>query len=85
MLQKWKLTKISFTKPHENITYKGSNKANAQDHTAIRKRYYICYNTDMLSHGITHRFHNVQAWQPLKMERNIHTHITVNYTNTHEN
>ena len=31
MLQKWKLTKINFTKPHENITYKGSNnKANAQ-------------------------------------------------------
>ena len=28
MLQKWKLTKINFTKPHENITYKGSNKAN---------------------------------------------------------
>ena len=34
---------------------------------------------------ITNRFHNVQAWQPLKMERNINTHITVNYTNTHEN
>ena len=32
-----------------------------------------------------HRFHNVQAWQPLKMERNIRTHITMNYTNTHEN
>ena len=32
-----------------------------------------------------HRFHNVQAWQPLKMERNIRTHITVNHTNTHEN
>ena len=32
-----------------------------------------------------HRFHNVQAWQPWKMERNINTHITVNYTNTHEN
>ena len=32
-----------------------------------------------------HRFYNVQAWQPLKMEHNIHTHITVNYTNTHEN
>ena len=32
-----------------------------------------------------HIFHNVQAWQPLKMERNICTHITVNYTNTHEN
>ena len=35
MLQKWKLTKINFTKPHENITYKGSNKANAQHHKAI--------------------------------------------------
>ena len=34
MLQKWKLTKVSFTKPHENITYKGSNKANAQHHKA---------------------------------------------------
>ena len=32
-----------------------------------------------------HRFHNVQAWQPLKMECNICTHIIVNYTNTHEN
>ena len=32
-----------------------------------------------------HRFHNVQAWQPLKMERNIRTHVTVNHTNTHEN
>ena len=29
MLQKWKLTKTNFTKPYENITYKGSNKANA--------------------------------------------------------
>ncbi len=87
MLQKWKLTKINFTKPHENITYKGSNKANAQHHKAICNRYYICYNTDMFSQSleITNRFHNVQAWQPLKMERNINTHITVNYTNTHEN
>ena len=34
-----------------------------------------------------HRFHNVQAWEPVKMERNIRTHITltVKYTNTHEN
>ena len=34
MLQKWKLTKINLTKPHENITYKGSNKADAQ-HIAL--------------------------------------------------
>ena len=46
MLQKWKLTKINFTKPHENITYKGMDKANAQHHKAICNRYYICYNTD---------------------------------------
>ena len=52
MLQKWKLTKISFTKPHENITYKGSNKANAQHHKAICNRYYICYNTDMFSRSL---------------------------------
>ena len=32
-----------------------------------------------------HRFHNVQTWQPLKMERNIRTHSRVNYANTHEN
>ena len=32
-----------------------------------------------------YRFHNVQAGQPLKMEHNICTHVTVNYTNTHEN
>ena len=30
------------------------------------------------------RFHNVQAWQPLKMERKIRAHITVNYTHSHE-
>ena len=52
MLQKWKLTKINFTKPHENITYKGSNKANAQHHKAICNRYYICYNTDMFSQSL---------------------------------
>ena len=49
MLQKWKLTKINFTKPHENITYKGSNEANTQYHKAICSRYYIYYNTDMFS------------------------------------
>ena len=47
MLQKWKLTKINFTKPHENIAYKGSNKANAEHHKAMCNRYFICYNTDM--------------------------------------
>ena len=52
MLQKWKLTKIGFTKPHENITYKGSNKANAQHHKAACNRYYICYNTDMFSQSL---------------------------------
>ena len=45
MLQKWKLTKINFT-------YKGSNNANAQQHKAICNRYYICYNTDMLSQSL---------------------------------
>ena len=52
MLQKWKLTKINFTKQHENITYKGSNKANAPHHKAICNRYYICYNTDMFSQSL---------------------------------
>ena len=52
MLQKWKLTKINFTKPHENITYKGSNKANDQHHKAICNRYYICNNTDMFSQSL---------------------------------
>ena len=52
MLQKWKLIKINFPKQHENITYKGSNKANAQHHKAICNRYYICYNTDMFSQSL---------------------------------
>ena len=39
-------------KPHEDITYKGSNKANAQHHKAICNRYYICYNTDMFSQSL---------------------------------
>ena len=52
VLHKWKLTKISFTKSHENITYKGSNKATAQHHKAICNRYYICYNTDMFSQSL---------------------------------
>ena len=35
---------------------------------------------------ITNRFHNVvMEKKPLKMECNICTHFTVNYTNTHEN
>ena len=32
VLKKLKLSKTNFTKPYESITYKGSNKANAQHH-----------------------------------------------------
>ena len=52
MLHKWKLNKIDFTKPLKNITYKNSNKTNAQHHKAICNRYYILYNTDMFSRSL---------------------------------
>ena len=46
------LPKQIVTKPHEDITYKGSNKANAQHHKAICNIYYICCNTDMFSQSL---------------------------------
>ena len=53
MLQKWKLTKISFTKPHENITYKGSNKANAQHHISEDMKPHIIITTRQYAIDIT--------------------------------
>ena len=80
MLQNLKCTK---TNADENVTCKGSNKANAHGYKAIRN---ICYAVVITLAffftfpGITNRFHIVQVWQPLKIQHNTHNH-----TNTHEN
>ena len=80
VFQKWKNTQ---TIPHENIIYNGCNKANAQYHKAIRNSDYIVGITLAFFFtfpGIANRFHIVQVWQTLKIERNTHNH-----TNSHEN
>ena len=54
MLQKWKLTKINFTKPHENITYKGSNKANSQHHKVL-SLISLVVSVDVKHHVFYHK------------------------------